>query len=438
MTGESKGLAPISLQGTELIQHTPRELAGRDTIARFQVQFRAAALECLKILDRSVTRVYCDVHDDYVSSTSYDSGTLYRFYQVKTKGKRNHLWSGAELIAIAKQRKKNSPKKKSTAKMAAKSSEYQEDVAQDPLNGAIIATPQIVDPEQLANVQGSFLGNLLLHTITFGDACELVTFQTNVGLDDDVEAFAADIQNESPSHPTSVLLANSLSAVYGINPALSKAQTLSCLRKLRIDPGLGYLAIEDADFEARAHQAIFKYSEIDLTYTESSEIAKNIRELVQRKSCSKLPTKLTSQSLDFLASVDINDLLDILSISKEAYRELTTHDDPKALRSISIIQRKLRQAGLSEKMVEHASRWKVEWDDWYRTHARTDIHLAMLNEDIHSIYNRWCTQELTFADLQAAINSLHVKVSSTPIGATLTPELLLGGVFAALVKGASR
>jgi hypothetical protein len=438
VAGERKGLAPKSLQGTEISQHPPRELVGRDTSARYQVQFRAAALECLKILDRSVSRVYCDVHDDYVSATSHGNGTLYRFYQVKTKGKRNHLWSSAELIAIGKQRKKAAPKAKSKARKDAKSSDHEAGVAQGPIDGEAPAVPRIVDPDQLANVNGSFLGHLLRHAVTFGDACELVTLQTNVGLDDDVEAFVADIQNESPSHPTSVLLVNSLSAVYGVSPPLTKAQSLACLRKLRVDPNLSYLALEDADFDARAHGAIFKYSEIDLTYTESSEIAKNVRELVHRKSCEKLPDRITGEALDAIASVDIDDLLDILSISKEAYRELVTHDDPKALRSVSIIQRKLRQAKLSEEMVEHASRWKVEWDDWYRTHARTDIHLAVLSEDIHSIYLRWCAHELTFSDLQIEITSLHKKSSSTPIGATLSPELLLGGVFAALVKGASR
>lgn len=395
----------------QLHEVKPREIAGRDTIARFNVQFRAAALECLKILDRSVNRVYCDVHDDYVSSRTSDGLTTYRFYQVKTKDTRNYRWSRNDLMGISKVRKKS--KGKSDADLC------------------------IDDAAGQEKVKNSFIGNMLLHTINFGDACESVAFQTNVGLDDDVEAFVADLESEKFEHVASLLLSNSLNGVFNVSPPLSKERVDSSLRKLRIEPGLSYLAIEDADFEARAYNAIWTYSEIPLTYPESAEIARNVLELVQRKSKARLPKNLTAEALDSAASIQIDDLLDILSISKAAYYELVAHNDPKALRSVSIIQRKMRRANLSEAMVESASRWKVEWDDWYRTHSRYDLELSFLLEKLRSIYARWSRSEVSFSGLQVEVEELAKEVSNTKMGATLTPSLLLGGVFALLVKGES-
>ncbi len=47
---------------------SPRENSGRDTIARYQSQFRAAAYESLSLLEDDVLdRVYCDYQDDYIA-----------------------------------------------------------------------------------------------------------------------------------------------------------------------------------------------------------------------------------------------------------------------------------------------------------------------------------------------------------------------------------
>lgn len=82
----------------------PREVVGRDTIARFQAQFRAAAIECLAILTQTVDRVYCDYHDDFVSRRTVDGVVNYRFFQVKTHGKRNHQWSRLDLFGMPKRK----------------------------------------------------------------------------------------------------------------------------------------------------------------------------------------------------------------------------------------------------------------------------------------------------------------------------------------------
>lgn len=74
------------IQSPRIHEVEPRENVGRDTIARFQAQFRGAAFECLSLLeDDDLDRVYCDYQDDFVSRLNIDGNHIYNFYQVKTK-----------------------------------------------------------------------------------------------------------------------------------------------------------------------------------------------------------------------------------------------------------------------------------------------------------------------------------------------------------------
>lgn len=123
----------ISVNGPKLHDIAPRESVGRDTIARYQAQFRAAAYECLSILEgNSIDRVYCDYQDDFVSRSVRTGHPIYHFFQVKTKNKRNHQWGILEIFGIYKRKSKDeSPKK----------------------------------------IADSFGGKLLLHTIKFNNSC---------------------------------------------------------------------------------------------------------------------------------------------------------------------------------------------------------------------------------------------------------------------------
>lgn len=79
----------------------PRENNGRDTIARFRAQFRAASIACLSILNgKDTDRVYCDYHDDFVVRKKSADNFTYDFYQVKTKAKRNYQWSSFRIFLL--------------------------------------------------------------------------------------------------------------------------------------------------------------------------------------------------------------------------------------------------------------------------------------------------------------------------------------------------
>jgi hypothetical protein len=400
--------------GVQLHKLPPVEQVGRDTIARYRAQFRAIALHCLEILDPdSIDRVYCEYHDDFVSRKLDGGKNLYRFFQVKTVAKRNHQWSVAELFGIAKQRK-------NAKKPAADAADAEKGLA-----------------ERIAK---SFAGKLLHHTVKFGDACAGVSFLTNVNLDDEVELVVATIAEGSIA--SSALLAElskRFNLAYEIGEPLSEVEIRERIQKLSFEPGLPYLNPDADDYEAKASQTIHKYSEINLTHTEGAEIARNLLGLVERKSFPKIVGAPTAEQLDKAAGIGLEDLLDLLSISKGGYNELLNGGDGKALKSVSIIQRKLERANASPSVIDTACKWKVGWDNWFRNYRHMyDGDMTFLLQDLGSVRDRWCRGEVSFSGLRAEASSLMGKWAASPLGRLLSRELIVGGILAELVRSESR
>lgn len=374
----------------------PVETAGRETIARFNAQFRAAAYQCLSILTgKDIDRVYCDYQDDFVARRTVDGRPVYHFYQVKTKGQRNYRWSKTELFGLY-------------AKKASK-------------------------PERLAD---SFIGKLMLHTIRFNTSCGSVVFLTNVHFDNNVEALVQAISSSDFTNADLKAFADSFNSAFNLTPPLNASEVEARLRKLVLTPGITYLDPHDRDFGALARAAIYKYSEIDLQHAECEEIIRSLLDIVQQKSFQKLIGDLDEASLDEAAGVGITDLLEILSISKGAYDELVAGGDPKAVKNASIIQRKLSQAGVNADMIEYCSRCKVQWDMWLREkrHSIPEFELNFLLEDLNAIKNQWVIAAIKFAGVRVEIDQLWDRASSKGLTSTMTKDILLGGLFAALVR----
>lgn len=182
-------------------------------------------------------------------------------------------------------------------------------------------------------------------------------------------------------------------------------------------------------------EAIFKYSEVDLQHDESEEIIHSLVALVERKSFKKALAMLSESDLDDVAGIGISDLLDILSISKGAYRELIAGGDASAIKNASIIQRKLSQAGASDEMIEYCSKCKVQWDVWLRDkrHSLAEFDLNFLLEELNSMKNLLIGGQIALKDMQGPIKQLLVKVKEKGF-TTLSADLLLGGVLSQLVR----
>lgn len=383
-------------------EKVPREAVGRDTIARFRMQFQAAAYAALEILrGKEVDRVYCDYHEDFVVRRTVAGVVEYHFFQVKTKGKANQQWDIDEVFALKKK-------------------------------GAIDT------PEKLNAIRNSIAGKLFLHTVEFGDQCREVTVLSNVHFKDEVHDVVADLAAGTSSKKYTRQLIEKFAEIIAPDRPLSPSQVEAARRKLSLMANVQHIGDTLEAFGMAAHNAIWKHSEIELHQQEVERIARSLVTLVEEKSCAPI-SGLTKGDIDLATGVGLEDLLQVLSISTQVYQTLLQGGDPDAIKAASILQRKLKEAGATESMIEAASRAKVSWDVWVRTarHTFPDLTFNILLEEIDRTCKAWLLGGGALADLEDFVQ----KVLNSVIGkkfTSLDTDLMFGAFCAAIVRRATR
>ena len=390
-------MAEKNIGSPKLHEVEPQENVGRETIARYQAQFRGAAFECLALLeDETLDRVYCDYQDDFVTRLNVEGNYVYNFFQVKTKGKLNYQWSVNDVLGIRK--------------------------------GAKTCEP--------AKITDSYVGKLLIHTIRFENSCGNVVFLTNVHLNDDLEGLRDAIQEDSDDNYYKLLLENFNDALCPEAP-IEDQGIIERIKKLQLKSNVSYLNPHDDKFFSEARETIYQYSEIDLQRSECEEILNSLISLVERKSFGKLLEEIGESDLDDIAGVSLSEMLDILSISKAAYQSLKESGDSQAIKNASIIHRLMSKAGASERMIEFVSDCKVRWDIWFRDkrHTIPEFDLNFILEEIEKNAAEWVKLGESLPLLQSRINIVLSALDTEDLSATLNRELLLGAVFSFLVRG---
>lgn len=377
----------------------PREQSGRDSFSRYRAQVRSAAMATLSILNgKEVDRVYCDLHDDFVVRLNKNNKYSYIFFQVKTKGKQNHNWSINELLGI--------------------SSRVKDKTKHD------------------ANkIKNSFIGKLLLHTTVFENHCNSIVFQTNINNSDGVDKLISDISNGKFENINVVILIEKFNDCFApdIGKVYSVKEIKEKISKLKFETDIQYLKEGDKNFEPSAREVIREYSEIDLSYTESKEILMKLLELVEKKSSGTIEN-LTKESIEKFAGISIDDLLSILSISKNAYRTLLKNGDSSAIKNVSMIQRIL--AGSSGEHVEYCSRCKSDWDFWIRNNRLTiaEFDLTLIVSKVRFLLEKHSNGAIDFKDFGPRIKELILELKNENILFDLTPDHILGAVISELIK----
>lgn len=381
---------------------TPAEDVGRDTLSRYDMQFQAAAYAALQILEgQGVDCVYCDFHDDFVVRSIANGKTVYHFFQVKTKQKLNHQWSLNEIFAIKAKGQKD-------------------------------------DLESLSKIRTSFGGKLLLHGVVFDDACIEATLLSNVHFADDVVDTVDHLRGKIPAGKAATFLSNNFSAIFSIAPALPGEKVNDLLSKLSLRPSVSYIDKDRDAFANAARSSLYQYSEIDLNFYETKELANGLVDLVYRKS--KVPLKeVAPADLGTRVGVGLDDLLEVLSISRAAYDSLLNGTEPKALKQASAIQRWLKNAGAGDGMIEFASQKKVDWDLWLRNarHNYSPLDLNQLLDLLDKLYANWAQSGTGFPALNQLIEKLASDAFLTKFNG-LDRELLFGAVASVVVKVYSR
>ena len=375
----------------------PREQAGRDAFGRFRLQAKSAAIAALSILEGGeVDRVYCDMHDDFVVRVNRNGLISYVFYQVKTNAKQNHNWGLNEIFGLSSKIK-------------------------------------ILSKHENSRISNSFAGKLLQHTVNFGDSCEAVIFQTNINIDDPLETLMKDINSSSPENKLSILLAERFQDCFCCEE-LEPSDIYKNLQKLHFDTDVQHLKINNNDFRTIAKEAIYNYSEIELTHFEFKDILIKLVELMESKSEGVI-NELTKESIETCSGVSISDLLEVLSISKAAYEALVSGGDPFAIKNASIIQRTLQGGGANDQKIEFCTLCKIQWDEWLKDnrHILPEIDLQILQEDLSKILQ----ETVSFGHADFSLIGRKVKgYLNNPENSTfdLNDEIILGGVLAQLVR----
>ncbi len=90
-------------------------------------------------------------------------------------------------------------------------------------------------------------------------------------------------------------------------------------------------------------------------------------------------------------------------------------------------------------MIEFCSGSKVQWDIWLRDkrHMLPEFELNFLLEKLSSINKMLTTGSISLAELEDKLEDLWRKVVEKGFSTTLSKELLLGGVFSAMVRSES-
>jgi hypothetical protein len=383
-------------------ENAPRETVGRDTMVRFRMQFQAAAFAALEILNgKEVDRVYCDYHDDFVVRRTVAGLVEYHFFQVKTKGRANHQWDIAGVFSLKK-------------------------------------TGELDTAVKLAAIRESIAGKLFTHTVVFGDQCREVTILSNVHFKDEVQNLVADLATGASGKKYARQLIDKFADIVSPDLPLSPQQVEAARRKLSLLPNVQHIGDTLDAFTIAAHNAIWKHSEIELHQREIERIAKSLVTLVEEKSCIPI-SGLSKADIDLATGVGLEDLLEVLSISTQVYLTLLKGGDSAAIKNASILQRKLKEVGATDSMIESASRAKVSWDVWLRSarHTFPDFTLNLLLEEIEKKCKIWLLSGGELADLEHFISEILASTIGQKFVA-LDMDLLFGGFCAAIVRRATR
>jgi len=383
-------------------EKVPREIVGRNTVARFRMQFQAAAYAALEILSgKEVDRVYCDYHDDFVVRRTVAGVVEYHFFQVKTKGKANQQWDVDEVFALKK-------------------------------------TGAIDTAEKLDAIRNSIAGKLFVHTVEFGDQCREVTVLSNVHFKDEVHDVIADLAAGTSGKKYIRQLIEKFADIISPNKPLLPSQVEAARTKLSLLANVQHIGDTLEAFGIAAHNAIWRHSEIELHQHEVRRIARSLVTLVEEKSCAPI-SGLSKADIDLATGVGLEDLLQVLSISTQVYQTLLQGGDPGVIKAASILQRKLKEAGASEPMIEAASRMKVSWDVWVRTarHTFPDLAFNILLDEIDKTCKAWLLGGGVLADLEDFVQ----KVLNSVIGkkfVSLDADLVFGAFCSAIVRRATQ
>lgn len=336
----------------------PREQSGRDAVARFKAQYRAAAFKCLSLLkDEDVVAIYCDLHDDYVIKRKINDEEYYDFFQVKTNNKKGFQWRVPDIFGY-KTRKKQ---------------------------------------QELKDIKDSFFGKLIIHTIEFGDACNSINIQSNKDFCEEIYEIEEGFKSLSAKNKIHIFLKQEFKNIFSTATNLDTQAIEKNLAKFNLDGASEVADLEGSNYLPLARQEICEISEVDLSIEEVIEVALGILELVQKKSTGVINI-WSKTEIDKLSSICLDDLLKIMTISPASYQYLKNGGDKKALKHTSIIQRFFQETGASSELIDYLCMCKSQYDHWNLSnkHFLSELDFNIFKSDVREMVEVWIKNERSY------------------------------------------
>ncbi|MEG1313274.1 MAG: hypothetical protein RSD40_03070 [Bacilli bacterium] len=265
---------------------------------------------------------------------------------------------------------------------------------------------------------------------------------TNTHVDEDIENLLAEIADDVKGKHSNVLI-NRFNHCFIENYKdansknhLENIEIAKTLKKLNFETDVEYLKDKSDTFSSIARNTIYKYSEIDLEYSEANEIIISLLSLVNKKSSVKI-TNLTPENILNCSAIDIDDLLEILSISKSAYHDFLNNGDENAIKTASVIERTLRRAGSSNQEIQFCADCKIKWDFWVRhnRHILSKMDFNSIDGHLEDIVNKLAMGGgiIRLSALRKYVLEVIEILKSEGLLFDLESDVIIGGIFSKIV-----
>jgi hypothetical protein len=377
-------------------QIEPRERVGAQTGRKYEYQYERTARAALNLLADGATHicVYCDWHDDYVAEIG-SPPTRYIFHQVKARKSSQGPWKFSELFGVLKKK-----------------------------TGKPTKTPPSIAMDAIIPL-------MLLHYKNFGNSCAGLVFVTNAGLDPGLSDFLQTIRNANKESDLSGEAKNAFQHMargyLATDPALTAtpAELFTWLRGIQVFTDQGNLEDQNASLSELA-DVVVDYSEIDLSQRQAKQIAREIVSRVRGKVAhSTTVVPASDQQLRQDKGIVISELLNVLSLSSQAYEQLKAGEGRDTVKTLSRLQRFCLKSGMNEHILQICG-FKAQWDIWrtIERHFLTSADYMLLESKAREVLKADLTIKKVVAEAKDIAKQFNGLTATS-----LTAEHVLGLIF---------
>jgi hypothetical protein len=381
----------------------PREQVGAATGAAYEYQYHQAAAEALVLLERAdAICIYCEWHDDFVTETS--EVCSYHFHQVKTRQKARGPWTWKEFFGYSKKGK---------------------------------------DGQEPRLKPDSIFSHLWDHTKKFSSRCGSFEFITNAGIAIELTNLLEDARQldsaDKLPEKSEEIFAKVMVQAKGTFPEITDKTLFGFLQRLIVKEALGEVQNLN-ETKILIAGRISTASEVDLQMSEAKKIGAQLVAAVRDKS--HLTLKSLPATLDELRTkkgLMIQDILGVLSLSVEGYKELR-EGGREAVITLSRLQRYCKRNQIAEELIPHLCTYKVGWAAWWMEQRNVvdELDYLALKSECADILMAHSSGTLKIDKLVEQAKSLADKYRNVlPSSSPLTNELVMGLIVTLVIDSAS-